>query len=401
MTPGEMLPDYLFDESGLALAYCYTLHLLHSSQTRVRFEGATLSLRPQEVLVPIRRWDERIGMPPEAFLGHLATLEDLDLVRVTREERYVLVQFTRIHVSVPADVAIHESDDGPAFSITVNDFADRYMEYYAKNRSPRASENVQRVMKHFTRHFGRHQLEHLLGVHLNQYIDIRKKEGGVGDTTLNMDIRAIKAAFSMAVTWNHLKTNPFESVQPIRQDARPKPFLRREEFASLLKAVQSRQLVPMFAFGVLSGFRRGEILYLRWKDIDLERAVITVQSSEEYRVKHGKARVFPLTQELRALLQAMVYNGEFVFSQADGTPYSKDFPTREFKKAVRLAGLDESLTFHSLRVTFATWMREAGVQTHIIQSLLGHAHLRTTEGYTQTPPESVVKAVEGVRLLAA
>jgi len=54
-----------------------------------------------------------------------------------------------------------------------------------------------------------------------------------------------------------------------------------------------------------------------------------------------------------------------------------------------------------MRCTFATWMREAGVPTHIIQYLLGHAHITTTEGYTQTPPESVEKAVLGVRLFAA
>jgi integrase len=401
MTPSELIPDTLFDEPGLATAYCYTLHLLHADQTRIRFEGEILPLRAKEVLIPLSKWDVRIGMPPEVFMAHLSTLEELDYVDVTRAEHYALVRFKKIHIPMPAENKIHDVSAGAVFSISVNDFAARYLEWYKENWADASFKNVERVMKHFTRHYGRHPLDQLLGVHLQQFMDIRKKNDGVTDTTISMDVRAIKTAMSMAVTWNHLKANPFENVHPLRQDKKSKPFLTREEFHRLLNAAPDERLVPMFTFAVLSGFRRGEILDLTWKDVDFERGVITVESSDEYRVKFGKVRFFPLTHEIRSLLNGIVRKSEYVFPKGNGTPYSEDYPTRKFKMAVRLAELDEALTFHSMRRTFGTWMREAGVATHIIQYMLGHANLKTTESYTQTPPESVEKAVQGVRLFAA
>ena len=205
----------------------------------------------------------------------------------------------------------------------------------------------------------------------------------------------------MAITWNHLKVNPFENVHPIRQVKKSKPFLTRDEFQRLLKATPGERLIPMFTFAVLSGFRRGEILDLSWKDVDFGRGVVTVESSERYRTKFGKVRFFPLTDEIRSLLNGIACKSEYVFPKVNGRPYSEDYPTRKFNMAVRLAELDEALTFHSMRRTLATWMREAGVATHIIQYMLGHANLKTTESYTQTPPESVEKAVQGVRLIAA
>ena len=117
----------------------------------------------------------------------------------------------------------------------------------------------------------------------------------------------------------------------------------------------------MFTFAVLSGFRRGEILDLSWKDVDFGRGVVTVESSERYRTKFGKVRFFPLTDEIRSLLNGIACKSEYVFPKVNGRPYSEDYPTRKFNMAVRLAELDEALTFHSMRRTLATWMREAGV----------------------------------------
>ena len=73
--------------------------------------------------------------------------------------------------------------------------------------------------------------------------------------------------------------------------------------------------------------------------------------------------------------------------------------TKSFKAAARAAGLSDALKLHSTRATFATLMGDAGVSMHVIQKLLGHAYMRTTETYTQLPAESLRKAVGSVTLL--
>jgi integrase len=156
----------------------------------------------------------------------------------------------------------------------------------------------------------------------------------------------------------------------------------------------------LFQFAVMTGFRRGEAVFLEWKNVDLERRVITVCSSAEYRVKHGKVRTFPISAELETLLTGLERFDPYVFARGDGERFSEDYVTKSFKAAVRAAGLDESLSLHSTRATFATWMADAGVPMVAVQKLLGHAYMRTTEGYTQLPAESLRKAVDSVTLFA-
>ena len=129
MFPAELLPDFLFDQRELLLTYAYCLHFVGRNHTRVPFEGKIISLRPREVLIPISKWDLRLGIAPETFLHHLSELEQLDLVELTKEERYLLVQFTKINIPPVVDPRSRDVAEGAVQPITVNDFSDRYLEH--------------------------------------------------------------------------------------------------------------------------------------------------------------------------------------------------------------------------------------------------------------------------------
>ena len=397
MLPSELLPDFLVDDRELFLTYAYCLHYVGRSHTRVPYEGKIVSLRPREVLIPISKWDLRLGMARETFVQHLSKLQELDLVELTKEEHYLLVLFTKINLPQVADPRSQDVSEGAIQPISVNDFSDRYLEHVEKNLAKKSLENSRRVMKHFCSQYGRFMLGQLQALHLEQYKEARRKQ--VGDTTVNMDIKTLKSAMENAIAWGYLKANAFRVVKLIRQDKEATSFMTKDDFREVLAATSDERLRPLFKFAVMTGFRRGEAVFLQWKDIDFERRVITVQSSAEYRVKHGKMRTFPISAELEKLLAGLERFDPYVFTLGDGKRFREDYVTKSFKAAVRGAGLDESLSLHSTRATFATWMADAGVPMVAVQKLLGHAYMRTTEGYTQLPAESLRKAVDSVSLL--
>ena len=397
MFPAELLPDFLFDQRELLLTYAYCLHFVGRNHTRVPFEGKIISLRPREVLIPISKWDLRLGIAPETFLHHLSELEQLDLVELTKEERYLLVQFTKINIPPVVDPRSRDVAEGAVQPITVNDFSDRYLEHVEKNLAKKSLENSQRVMKHFCLLYGRFMLGQLQALHLEQFKDARRQR--VGATTVNMDIKTLKSCMEVAIAWGYLKVNPFRAVKHIRQDREPPAFMTKEDCHEVLAATTDDRLRALFAFLLLTGFRRGEAVFLKWSDIDFERGIITVRSSEAYRVKLGKSRSVPISPEVRSLLQGLERFDPYVFADQDGEKFKEDHVTKSFKAAARAAGLSDALKLHSTRATFATLMGDAGVSMHVIQKLLGHAYMRTTETYTQLPAESLRKAVGSVTLL--
>jgi integrase len=126
--------------------------------------------------------------------------------------------------------------------------------------------------------------------------------------------------------------------------------------------------------------RRGEVMGLRFQDIDMLRNRILVCRSFEGETKSGKSRYIPISSALEAIIVAhpgfISYNtckkkrkGNFIKSTFDPNPY--------LKRACREAGIRE-ITFHSLRHTWATLALEAGRSPVLVSKCLGHATLSTT-----------------------
>lgn len=144
----------------------------------------------------------------------------------------------------------------------------------------------------------------------------------------------------------------------------------------------------------MSGLRQGELLGLRWRDIDWEAGRIRVRSSY-VRGEHssvGKSdlstrRSVPVTDRLASALRAWSLrtaycgDGELVFAHPQtGHPLDRSKVTRRFKAACRQAGVREA-RFHDLRHVFATTLAAAGVPLRTIQEFLGHADAKTTQIY--------------------
>jgi integrase len=136
--------------------------------------------------------------------------------------------------------------------------------------------------------------------------------------------------------------------------------------------------------------RRGEILGLRWDDVDFNRDVILVRRS-----KNGESREIPMTRKLRATLFDLPRTSDQVFTSRKGEAYRSI--RNAFLRAVRSAELRD-LRFHDLRHVFASNLRMGGADLFLLKELLGHKTLAMTMRYahiTCTRKREVIGVLDG------
>lgn len=169
---------------------------------------------------------------------------------------------------------------------------------------------------------------------------------------------------------------------PFQKRGRKLPeVLASEELPALFEAAPNAKYRAVFMTGYGCGLRLGEILALRPSDIDSKRMVIRVEQG-----KGRKDRYVMLPQRLLEELRACwrTYRPKvFLFEgDASGEQLSKSAVQKAFKRARCSAGILKRVSVRSLRHAFATHMLEDGVSILVIQALLGHRSLGTTQVYT-------------------
>jgi integrase len=184
--------------------------------------------------------------------------------------------------------------------------------------------------------------------------------------------------------------NPAEQVKAPRPPRKEIAILSKPEVATLLQAAGSLYL-PILV-GVTTGMRRGEILGLRWSDIDLKTARLTVnQSLQRLAGKTvfkppktaGSRRTITLPAlTVDALAQHRAEQGRIgpdglVFSHGDGSPMDPDSITKAFDRLIRAAGV-RRITFHGLRHTHISHQLMDGVHVKVVSERAGHANVSVT-----------------------
>lgn len=153
---------------------------------------------------------------------------------------------------------------------------------------------------------------------------------------------------------------------------------------------------------VATGLRWGELLNLRWSDIDFNEGRIHVRNREDFRTKSGAERVVPVRGPALDVLRRRHAEKEKldgpVITDRTGKPPKADRMTRRFKDIMRGAKLKgrDRLSFHSLRHPCGAWLASKGVSERLIQEILGHASSRTTQKYSHVASSAVEGAMEEV-----
>jgi len=390
----ELFPDWLFEDPRLPLVFSRCISRLSPALTKRLFDGIVISLKPNETIIE-RPIDPRLRLSDDEFRSCLLKLQELNMISLTDHEKYYLVRCITVPVPIINDVVNCGQIPGDSLTqISFKVFSERYLEHVKDNLAPKTLENARRVMSHANKRFGNQLLSKLSPQNLEEYKSSRRDEDKANPTTINMDVRTLKSALQMAIAWGYLKENPFRHIKAIRQQRQIPLSMSKEDFSLLISFTENDRLKALFRFAFLTGMRRGEILNLEWKDIDYENKLISIQSSPDYRVKHGKARIIPMNKEVETILKGLEPCDPYIFMNEKMERFAEDFVTKSFKKAVRAAALDDRLHFHNLRHTCASWLAQAGVPMTHIKDLLGHAYIKTTESYTRIPARELRGAVE-------
>jgi integrase len=151
-------------------------------------------------------------------------------------------------------------------------------------------------------------------------------------------------------------------------------------------------VTPLVLLAVNTGLRRGELLQLRWQDLELKARLLTVRGPG---AKSGQTRHLPLNSEAVGLLElwraACADSRSFVFTGESGGPL-KD--VKKAWTALVKRALIASFRFHDLRHTFASKLVMAGVDLNTVRELLGHSDIAMTLRYAHLAPEHEAAAVE-------
>ena len=234
---------------------------------------------------------------------------------------------------------------------------------------------------------------------------VYERQKKVCGATINRDLCMVSALFRWAIGLGYVQENPVRRIERFDERGREREtYLTSAEARALVKAASS-MFRPLLVTALSTGARRGELLALRWKDIDFVRNEIVIRPETE---KTGRGRVIPMTSDLRCELMAIhgalkihdLLGEDHVFADGSGQPLKiKD--VRRFLPAA-LAVCNEiphekrgKVTFHTFRHTAASLMVAAGVPIFDVAKILGHGSINiTARRYAHFSPEAGRAAVE-------
>lgn len=244
----------------------------------------------------------------------------------------------------------------------------------------------------------------------------KQGRGLTAQTVLHVH-RTLSQALTHAVKTGVLYKNPAEQVKPPRPPRREIAILTKPEVATVLKSAEATWIYLPVLVGITTGMRRGEILGLRWSDVNFNAATLTVNQSLE-RVKGKSIFKSPKTSTSRRTitlpalavealkkhrsaqaaerLQLGLGKPDLVFAHADGTVLDPDSLTKAFDRLVVTEGV-RRITFHGLRHTHISHQLMDGVHVKIVSERAGHASVSTTLSvYAAFIPNMQADAAAGV-----
>ena len=308
-----------------------------------------------------------------------------------------------------------EGVDG-ADGITLGEFIAEFYEPWTRARRPKWAETYLTQLKRLYGHWYSRPLTSLTVADIDQW-QIKRIAEGTAPTTVQRDLNYLAGALTRAVKLGKLANNPVRRIERPRIDRTPKVrYLDPAEERRLREALRERDaemraardsanrwrkerkqdplpplphygdhLTPAVLLSMNTGMRRGELLALRWANVDMKGKQITIEGST---AKAGQTRHIPLNAEALDVLRRWKEQapaGERLF------PIDTGFKTA-WAKLLERAHVT-AFRWHDLRHHFASRLVQAGVPLNTVRELLGHGSMAMTLRYAHLAPDQKAEAV--------
>jgi integrase len=281
------------------------------------------------------------------------------------------------------------------------------------------------------------KLHNLKSIHIQRYYNTLYENGKTSSQIKNLN-KLLKKFFFYAVDEGYLLKNPCTSKSltipgEVTQEDTDIEIFNDEEIEAIKKALEGHRLKPLILLALGTGLRQGELLGLKWSNVDLKNKEIKVEQaikavtiinsdgSRKYEIREqplktkNSIRTVPIPSNLIPILEkhalkqkeeklkaGPLYNdSNYVFTTATGNPIDTRNLLRAYERLLKKAGVSYR-KFHTLRHTYATKLFEKGVPLKTVQMLLGHSDISVTANiYTHVMPEKKIDAAEKINDLFA
>ncbi len=314
--------------------------------------------------------------------------------------------------------------------LKLREFSKQWYDDYAKNNlAPSTQEYYDIIINsHIIPLLGNIKLSELKPIHIQNYLTekIRNgrldgKEGGLSKKSVKRHYTVLNQILKYAVKLQVLENNPAKPIDPPRPESPDIKAMTQKQLEKLLDVAKG-WIYDFIYIASFTGVRRGELLALRWQDVDFENNSLQIRQSVSklsggrlvFREPKTKSSIRLIsidndiinilkkinkTQKKNKLRLGDIYNNEhnLVFAKEDGSPYLPLYTTRQFNKVADKASLSK-FRLHDLRHTHATLMLKASVHPKIVQERLGHSSItQTLDTYSHVTPSMQKEAIQKLK----
>ena len=285
-----------------------------------------------------------------------------------------------------------DSASGPTRAPLLRDFvANEWRQAHFDRYKPSTKKGVRSVLEgRMLPAFGSKQLDRITPAQVRKWFDAFSR---AAPGNANSALKLLRQIMNFAIACGYIDANPMRGIRRNRRPALTR-FLSREEIGRLHKALDrqtrkgGREQADIIRLLLLTGCRKGEIVRLRWSEVDGDRLVLA----------DGKTgpRTLPLNTQARRILERQPRDGSsFVFPlpRDPSRPRSRNLAL--WYRVRREAGI-EDVRLHDLRHTHASHAVMNGVPVPVVSRLLGHSNVRMTLRYAHLGDRDIEAAAERV-----
>ncbi len=316
--------------------------------------------------------------------------------------KYIYAKTRKEAASKLAD-ALAERDSGLVYdcgSMSLGAYLKRWLENTkgtVRERTWMRAEVDVRV--HIDPVLGKSRLDRLSALQLQSFYRT-KLDSGLSPRTVQIIHATLYKALKQAVRWQLVPRNVAQSVDPPKANKKEIKALDEYQVRKLLSTVEGDTLEALYVLAITTGMRSGELLGLKWEDVDFRAGVLrvnrTVFNGRVNAPKTSKSRrSIKLSRSALVALKNHARTSEWVFCTSVGTTIcAHNLHNRSWKPLLKAAALPLTTRFHDLRHTCATLLLTKGVHPKVVQELLGHSSISITlDTYSHVLPTMQEKAV--------